>query len=185
MMLAKDAIAFMRNFAVPLWSAIPHIYLSALALSSSHSQIYMHYKTKFPNLLQCTSNVHSISTLGSIQTKAEVNSIDISCDGKKIVGGLSDATICVWNAETLQQIGQSLTGHTDSVTSVAFSFNGKQIVSGSCDKTICFWDAETQQQIGQPLTGHTDYVISVAFSFNGKQTVSGSYDNTIDRKSGV
>ena len=60
-----------------------------------------------------------------------MNSIDISCDGKKIVGGLSDTTICVWNAETLQQIGQPLRGHTDGVTSVAFSSNGKQIVSGS------------------------------------------------------
>ena len=137
MMLAKDAIAFMRSFAVPLWSAIPHIYLSALALSPSHSQIYMHYKTKFPNLLQCTSNVHSTSTLGSIQTKEDVNSIDISCDGKKIVGGLSDTTICVWNAETLQQIGQPLMGHTYWIASVAFSPNGKQIVSGSDDNTIC------------------------------------------------
>ena len=164
MMLAKDAIAFMQNFAVPLWSAIPHIYLSALALSPSQSQIYMFYKTKFPNLLQCTSNVHSTSTLASIQTKGTVYSIDYSYNGKKIVGGLSDTTICVWNAETLQQIGQPLRGHTDGVTSVAFSSNGKQIVSGSDDNTICIWDAETQQQIGQPLKGHTGVITSVAFS---------------------
>src|SRR5271156_3135714 len=150
MALAKDTITFMRTFAIPVWSAVPHIYLSGLALSPSNSQIHQHYSAKFSNLLHCTSNVDDGPIQGIIHTTAEVNRIYISSDGKRIVCGLLDATICVWDAETLQQIGQPLTGHSDWITSVAFSPNGKQIVSGSNDETICVWDAETLQQIGQP-----------------------------------
>ena len=108
-----------------------------------------------------------------------VTSVAFSRNGKQIVSGLYDKTICVWDAETLQQISQPLTGHSDCVTSVAFSPNGKQIVSGSDDTTVYVWDAETLQQIGQPLIGHSDWVTSVAFSPNGKQIVSGSHDKTI------
>ena len=139
----------MQTFAIPLWSAIPHIYLSGLALSPSNSQICQHYAAKFSNLLHCTSNVDDRPIQCSIHTTSAVT---ISFDGKKIVSGLSDGTICVWDAETLQQIGQPLTGHSGWVNSVTFSPNGKQIVSGSYNKTICVWDAETLQQIGQPPT---------------------------------
>ena len=169
----------MQTFAIFLWSAVPHIYLSGLALSPSNSQIHQDYAAKFSNLLHCTSNVDDGLIQCIIHTSAEVDSIYISFDGKRIVSGSKDKTICVWDAETLQQIGQPLTGHSDSVRSVAFSPNGKQIVSGLYDKTICVWDAETLQQIGQPLTGHSNQVTSVAFSPNGKQIVSGSADKTI------
>ena len=123
----------MQTFAEPLWSAVPHIYLSGLALSPNNSQIYQHYAAKFSNLLHCTSNVEDGPIQSIIRTTAEVNDIDISFDSKRIVSGLTDGTICLWNAETLQQIGQLLTHQWYQVTSVAFSHNGKQIVSGSED----------------------------------------------------
>lgn len=121
--LAKDAITFIRTFAIPVWSSVPHIYLSGLALSHSNSQIYQHYAANFPNLLHCTSNTHAMPIQAIIQTEADVRSIDISSDQKKIVSCLMNVqnTLCVWDAGTLQQIGQCLGGHTDYVTSVAFS----------------------------------------------------------------
>ena len=104
---------FVQNFAIPLWSAIPHIYLSGLALAPRKSQIYQHYATKFSNLLHCTSDVDDGPIQCIIHTTSVVNSIYISFDGKRIVSGLRDGTICIWNAETLQQIGQPLAGHSN------------------------------------------------------------------------
>ena len=177
--LAKDAITFIRTFAVPIWSTAPHIYLSALALTHSKSKIHEHYAVKFPNLLQCSSNIQAMPLQGVIHAGVSVMSVDMSPDQKRIVSGLQNGTVVMWDAETLHQIGQPLTGHSDDVTCVAFSPNGKQIISGSEDGTIRVWDAETLQQIGQPLTGHRYGVTCVAFSPNGKQIVSGSSDKTI------
>ena len=108
-----------------------------------------------------------------------VGSIAFSPDGKKIVSGSNDRTICIWDAQTGTPIGELLRGHTNSVSSVSFSPDGTKIVSGSTDNTIRIWDAQTGAQIGEPLTGHTDSVSSVSFSPDGAKIASGSSDSTI------
>ena len=108
-----------------------------------------------------------------------VGSIAFSPDGKKIVSGSNDRTICIWDAQTGTPIGELLRGHTNSVSSVSFSPDGTKIVSGSNDNTIRIWDAQTGAQIGEPLTGHTDSVSSVSFSPDGAKIASGSSDSTI------
>jgi WD40 repeat protein len=106
-------------------------------------------------------------------------SVAFSPDGHRIVSGSADNDLHVWNADTGQQIGAPLTGHTSWVLSVAFSPDGRRIVSGSDDNTVRLWDAGTGHQIGTPLTGHTAAVFSVAFSPDGRRIVSGSDDNTV------
>ena len=71
------------------------------------------------------------------------------------MSGSGDKAVRVWDADSHQQIGAPLTGHTDVVTSVAFSPDGRRIVSGSKDRTVRIWDAGTGAPIGAPLTGHT------------------------------
>ena len=142
----KDAIILIQTFAVPLWSAVPHIYLSALALSHNASEVQQHYTARFCNLLQCPSNIYAKQIQGIIKVKSEVTGIAFSPDGKQIISGSDDQTICVWDAHTLKQIGQPLTGCSDWVTSVAFSPDGKQIVSGSGDQIICGWDAHIRSR---------------------------------------
>jgi WD40 repeat protein len=85
----------------------------------------------------------------------------------------------IWDADTRQQIGDPLTGHTSVVSSVAFSPDGRRIVSGSWDFTVRIWDASSGTQIGAPLTGHTNFVSSVAFSPDGRRIVSGNFDKTV------
>ena len=71
-----------------------------------------------------------------------VYSVNFSPDGSRIVSGLSDGTVRVWDATSWDEL-KSLAGHTGSVQSVAFSPNGSCIVSGSDDQTVRVWDAKS------------------------------------------
>ncbi|KIK53718.1 hypothetical protein GYMLUDRAFT_178605 [Collybiopsis luxurians FD-317 M1] len=106
-----------------------------------------------------------------------VNSVAFSNDGLRIVSGLSDNTVCIWDVDTGVKV-QALEGHSGSVQSVAPSYDGSRIVSGSTDKSVCIWDVNTGMNL-QTLEGHTGAVMSVAFSSDGSRIVSGSADNTI------
>ena len=57
--------------------------------------------------------------------------VAFSPDGPRIVSGSVDNTVRIWDADTGQQIGAPLTGHTEPVAAVAFSPDGRRIVSGS------------------------------------------------------
>ncbi|CCM06113.1 uncharacterized protein FIBRA_08362 [Fibroporia radiculosa] len=95
------------------------------------------------------------------------------------MSGSSDKAIRVWDANTRQQLGEPLEGHTGSVRSVAVSPDGQRIVSGSSDKTVRVWDADMGRQLGESFKGHTSSVRSVAISHNGQRIVSCSDDRTI------
>jgi WD40 repeat protein len=106
-------------------------------------------------------------------------SVGFSPDGKRVVSGSYDGTICIWNAETGEEVAGPFEGHADCVTSVGFSPDGRRVVSGSRDKTIHIWNAETGEEVAGPFEGHADCVTSVGFSPDGTRVVSGSYDSTI------
>lgn len=55
-----------------------------------------------------------------------------------------------------QQVGESMTGHTNSVMSVAFSPDGQLLDTAKVDDTVRLWDPVTGQQVGEPLTCHTN-----------------------------
>ncbi|KAG2364184.1 WD40-repeat-containing domain protein [Suillus spraguei] len=61
-------------------------------------------------------------------------------DDQKLISASWDGTI-----------GQSCTGHTDSIVSLAVSSDGSFIATASDDKTVRLWSTETYQQIGQSL----------------------------------
>ena len=115
-------------------------------------------------------------------------SIAFSPDGKQIVSGSNDGTICLWDATSGELFGTppkndprpvaSVIGHTSGVSSVTFSPNGKLIVSASYDGTLCLWDAAGGQLVAFH-EGHMDWVTSVAFSSDGKKIVSGSRDGAV------
>jgi WD40 repeat protein len=74
----------------------------------------------------------------------------------------------VWDAEKLEQIGDSLGGHSGSVNCVAFSPDGKRVISGAKNQTIQVWDVEKLEQIGDPLSSHSTFIRSVSFSSSHK-----------------
>jgi len=111
--------------------------------------------------------------LGSV-----IDSNAFSPDGRKIVAGLTDGTLRLFDAISGNPIGDPFQGHEDWIYSVAFSADGKAIVSSGLDKTLRLWDLQGNQ-IGAPFRGHENAVNSVAFSPDGKTMVSGSDDKTL------
>ncbi|KAJ7732746.1 WD40 repeat-like protein [Mycena maculata] len=178
----KDALLFVRCFAIPISTAVPHIYLSAMVFAPANSITRETYLQDIPGVLGLKTGRECWwpGLQGVLRGhNGEVNSVAFSPDGRRIVSGSYDNTVRIWDAETQEQIREPLHGHNSWVTSVAFSPDGRRIVSGSNDNTVRIWDAETQEQIREPLHGHNDWVRSVAFSPDGRRIVSGSKDNTV------
>ncbi|KIN96361.1 hypothetical protein M404DRAFT_82641, partial [Pisolithus tinctorius Marx 270] len=182
--LAQDEIKFIHNFSSAISHSAPHLYISALPFTPLKTMVAKMLMPKFSSLVQVAHG--GLEDWPAVQLylqghSDEVRSVAFSPDGKRIVSGLLDNTVRVWDAERGVQISSPLEGHTWSVTSVAFSPDRKRIriVSGSEDNTVRVWDAERGMQIGSPLEGHTEPVDSVAFSPDGKRMVSGSWDKTV------
>jgi WD40 repeat protein len=118
------------------------------------------------------------SLLGRLEGHKDwVWTVAFSHDGRRALSGSKDATVHLWDMETLASLA-CLEGHEAEVVSVAFSSDGKQALSGSLDKTVRLWDLESGREI-RSFRGHTDSVVSVAFSEDGNSALSASRDGTI------
>jgi WD40 repeat protein len=115
-----------------------------------------------------------------------VSGVAFSPGGRRIVSGLFDKSIRIWDAESGIQVAQ-LDGHGNKVTGVAFSRDGSRIVSSSCDRTVRIWDAESGKQLAL-LDAHREAVKAVVLSPDGSRVASGSQDRTVriwDTESGA
>ncbi|KAH7907352.1 hypothetical protein BJ138DRAFT_1014627, partial [Hygrophoropsis aurantiaca] len=179
--LADDAIQFVDVLGEAFIQSLPHLYLSALSWAPVHSCVRKNYISQYCSVLQVQQGqlISWPSLRKTIKSSSQQVAVAFSSNGKQVVSGSHDGTICIWDVYTGNPVIEPLTGHTGYVTSVAFSPDDKQVVSGSHDGTICIWDTHTGSLMIDPLTGHTGQVTSVAFSPDGKQVVSGSHDRTI------
>jgi WD40 repeat protein len=119
--------------------------------------------------------IDRISTLKVVQTPAEVNSLALSPDGRRVVTGGADGTARLWDTNTGRPIGQPVTTHR-SVGSVAFSTDGTRIaVAGStgldADHNVRLWDVRTGKLVGERKGGFQ----SVSFSPDGRLAAAGTY----------
>lgn len=109
------------------------------------------------------------------------NSKGVYClqyDDNKIVSGLRDNTIKIWDRHTLQcnKVScelhnrehltewlrlQILTGHTGSV--LCLQYDDKVIISGSSDSTVRVWDVKTGEMTNT-LIHHCEAVLHLRFN---------------------
>ena len=97
-------------------------------------------------------------------------------DDHKIVSGLRDNTIKMWDRQTLQQYSKVLTGHTGSV--LCLQYDDKVIISGSSDSTVRVWDVETGEMVNT-LIHHCEAVLHLSFNFKNGMMVTCSKDRSI------
>ncbi|KIK58681.1 hypothetical protein GYMLUDRAFT_170511, partial [Collybiopsis luxurians FD-317 M1] len=164
----------------PARLSTPHLYISSLSTELPTGKVPSTWRNYFPHLPQvvCEGVPNQSGAKMRINTGSSVNSVAFSNDGLRIVSGLDNNTVCIWDADTGVKV-KVLEGHSGSVESIALSYDGSRIVSGSGDESVRIWDVNTGMNL-QTLEGHTGPVMSVAFSTDGSRIVSGSKDTTIN-----
>jgi hypothetical protein len=72
-------------------------------------------------------------------------------DGRRIVG-ISNRTVCFWDAATGKEIKRIATGHHAAITNLALSNDGKTLATGSADTTALIFDiGDIKPQPPQPV----------------------------------
>ncbi|EDQ99574.1 WD-40 repeat-containing protein [Laccaria bicolor S238N-H82] len=155
------------------------IYESALIWIPQNSSIRKTYTANVSRVPKVTLGLSDLWDPAELimQNGSWVLSVRFSQDGSRVVSGLYDDTVRIWNVMT-GEVEAELKGHTDWVNSVAFSQDGSRVVSGSDDKMVRIWNVMTGE-VEAELKGHTDWVNSVTFSQDGSRVVSGSDDKMV------
>ncbi|KDN33832.1 hypothetical protein RSAG8_13072, partial [Rhizoctonia solani AG-8 WAC10335] len=180
--LASDAQGFVANYALsPAAAYTPHIYLSALPLSSPLSSVRLQYLPQFKGLIKVSGPLLNKMGKAALGTWPSACSIlaTFSPDGDCIILGDFMGAISVKNAYDGTTILQPFKVHADGISSLGVSSDGMQILSGSYDRTLSIWNARDGSLISGPFEGHTDAVTSIAFSPDAAFIVSGSMDSIV------
>ncbi|CAE7228358.1 unnamed protein product, partial [Rhizoctonia solani] len=98
-------------------------------------------------------------------------------DGKYLISGSDDCTICIWEVATGQLAFDPLREHLRPVYNVAASPDGNFFVSTAVDDTIRIWDTKSRQS--RSSFRNTGTVRSIMFSPDGSNLVSGSRDGYV------
>jgi WD40 repeat protein len=179
--LLHDTVRTLQVYYIPMRSHALHIYHSAFVTMPKCSLQQILAQGDTPSSL-CKLISPRASQWGQFTGILEshesvVSSVAFLPDGKRIVSGLSDHTVRIWNAVSFEELAK-LEGHQDPIWCVAVSPDGTHIASGSYDCTVRIWNAVSFEELAK-LESHQDPIRSVAFSPDGTHIASGSNDGTV------
>lgn len=159
-----------KVYSDPLWlDLFKHrgwIQYLSKPLDDTKSKPHLFYRTLYPKILKEIENLdynwrngrHTIERI----TCNSTHSRGVYClqyDHEKIVSGLRDNTIKIWNRKNLQCV-QTMIGHTGSV--LCLQYNDKIIITGSSDSTIRVWDINDGTMLNT-YTHHSEAVLHLRF----------------------
>ena len=144
------------------------------------------YRRLYPSIIKDIDAIENNWRIGKhnlqrINCRSE-NSKGVYClqyDDTKIVSGLRDNTIKMWDRNTLACL-RVLNGHTGSV--LCLQYDERVIISGSSDSTVRVWDVATGEMVNT-LIHHCEAVLHLRF-YNGMM-VTCSKDRSIAGKTEV
>ncbi len=113
------------------------------------------------------------ATRPPLRAPDEVRAMAQTPDGKRLVLGLRDNTVQVWDVATGTARHAVPPRHEMPVTGLVVSPDGRTILSGSRDQSARFWDADTGLVLG-PKLRHADAVAVVAYSPRGDRVATGT-----------
>ena len=126
----------------------------------------------------------STATLATLPPKRAVHdsqgvvrSVALSADGGRVVSGLSDGTVQVWDVSSGECI-REVRLHTQEVNGIALSADGGRVVSSGNDGMVSVWDTSNGECV-RDLRGHRGTVGSVALSEDGVRVVWGSANGRV------
>lgn len=105
-----------------------------------------------------------------------VENVSWSPDGKRLVTGMADGAVRVWDASSGAHL-LDLPGHTNFIWQILYSPDGSKIATASRDGIAIVHDAETGKEMAR-LIGHTSTVDSLDWSPDGKRIMTASSDGT-------
>ncbi|XP_068111692.1 F-box/WD repeat-containing protein 1A isoform X3 [Hyperolius riggenbachi] len=138
------------------------------------------YRALYPKIIQDIETIESNwrcgrHSLQRIHCRSETSK-GVYClqyDDQKIVSGLRDNTIKIWDKNTLE-CKRVLTGHTGSV--LCLQYDERVIITGSSDSTVRVWDVNTGEMLNT-LIHHCEAVLHLRF--NNGMMVTCSKDRSI------
>ncbi len=106
-----------------------------------------------------------------------VNAIALSPDGCRIVGGLSDGSLRVWDAMSGDEL-LSLKAHDGPVNALTLTPDGGLAVSASTDRTVKVWEPESYRRIAVLPLESRDIVV-IALTLTGRHLVAATRDSSL------
>ena len=168
-----------------MYKSTPHLYISCLTTRPTSSPVSKLWRPRFTKLpsIRIRGNLHNLLMVKRADSPA--NSVAFSPDGERIIAGLHDMTIRIWDTTSGEQL-KCLSGHEALIASVAFSPDGSLIVSLADDSTIRVWDATNGKEL-RTFAREMDSFTSIAFLRDSSRIISWSGDGMVrvwDVKSG-
>ena len=108
----------------------------------------------------------------------EVTSISFSPDGRSIVSGSRDCSVCIWNIRDGSSKELPVTDDAAFFFSVVFSPDGQYIAAGDTRGSLSIWDSRTHKLVASWKS--KDFVWCVEFTPDGKGLMSGGVDRTVN-----
>ena len=104
--------------------------------------------------------IHVVDTNGQAREVAqsekhgiEVNTLEVSPDGKTLVSGGDDRQIITWTIGSDGSLTAPLFhgGHTDRVNTLSLSPDGHWLASSGEDEHVILWNLDTGERVGDPI----------------------------------
>ena len=114
-------------------------------------------------------------TFSTLRQDSQVECLAWTSDQKKVIAGVSNGSIRIFNTTTWEQIA-ILKGHTSFILAISLLQNDCLLASASYDRTARLWNLDMNLPVGPPLP-HRDWVSGAALSADGKFLVTACSDN--------